>query len=132
MYTTTTTNSLTFVLEGTEQVLAFRAKVKVNRDDIESITWSDRFTDWPSLQVRMPGSYLPSWIMAGSYWNEDGWDFVLAKKPKGLVQPILFDVLVVKTKKTRYKRIIIRMEKDKAQEILSWWNDGEKSTKKNS
>ena len=132
MYTTTTTDSLTFVLEGTEQVLAFRAKVKVNRDDIESITWSDRFTDWPSLQVRMPGSYLPSWIMAGSYWNEDGWDFVLAKKPKGLVQPILFDVLVVKTKKTRYKRIIIRMEKDKAQEILSWWNDGEKSTKKNS
>ncbi len=129
MYTTTTADTLTFVLEGTEQVLAFRAKVAVSREDIENISWADRFTDWPSLQVRMPGSYLPSWIMAGSYWNEDGWDFVLAKKPKGLVQPILFDVLVVETTKTRYKRIIIRMDKDKAEEIIKWWKDNKKAKK---
>lgn len=129
MYTTTTANNLTFVLEGTEQVLAFRAKVKVAVEDIESIEWHDRFTDWPSLQVRMPGSYLPSWIMAGSYWNEDGWDFVLAKKPKGLLQPILFDVLVVKTTKSRYKRIVVRMEKDKATEIVTWWENIKKGSK---
>ena len=121
MYTTTTNENLTFVLEGTEQVLAFRAKINIAREDIVNITWHDRFNDWPSLQVRMPGSYLPSWIMAGSYWSEEGWDFVLAKKPKGLMQPILFDVLVVETKKDRYKRVMIRMKKEKVDEILKWW-----------
>lgn len=121
MYTTTTNDSLTFILEGTEQVLAFRAKIKIAREDIVKISWHDRFNDWPSLQVRMPGSYLPAWIMAGSYWSEEGWDFVLAKKPKGLMQPLLFDVLVVETNKDRYKRVIIRMEQEKAQEIINWW-----------
>ena len=121
MYTTTTKNSLTFVLEGTEQVLSFRAKVKIAREDIASIAWHEKCSEWPSLQVRMPGSYLPSWIMAGSYWSDDGWDFVLAKKPKGMMQPVLFDVLVVETTQNRYRRVIIRMEQDKAREVIDWW-----------
>lgn len=123
MYTTTTTSSLSFVLEGTEQILSFRAKVKVSREEILNISWHDRFNDWPSLQVRMPGSYLPAWIMAGSYWSEQGWDFILAKKPKGLLQPVLFDVLVVETNKDRYKRIIVRMDEKKAKEIIKWWKN---------
>ena len=82
MYTVTTTNSLSFILEGTEQILSFKAKVSVERDDILSITWHEKFNDWPDLLIRMPGSYLPAWLMAGSYWSDDGWDFVLAKKPK--------------------------------------------------
>lgn len=121
MYTVTTKDSLSFILEGTEPILAFRAKVSVDKKDITSIYWTEKFKDWPDLAVRMPGSYLPSWIMAGSYWTEKGWDFVLAKKPKGMPQPILFDVLVVETTKDKYKRIIIRMEKDKAETILDWW-----------
>lgn len=121
MYTVTTKGSLSFVMEGTEQVLAFRAKVSANRQDIVSIDWYDKFNDWPSLLVRMPGSYLPAWIMAGSYWSDEGWDFVLAKKPRGLTQPLLFDVLVVETNLNKYRRIIIRMEKAKAEEVLNWW-----------
>lgn len=116
-----TTTSMSFILEGTEQVLAFKAKVKINKEDVVSVAWHEKFNDWPSLLVRMPGSYLPAWIMAGSYWHDEGWDFVLAKKPKGLLQPVLFDVLVVETTKSRYKRIIIRMSKDKAQEVIDWW-----------
>ena len=119
----TTNDSIAFILEGAEQVLAFRAKIKVDKSDITSINWYDRFNEWPSLQVRMPGSYLPSWVMAGSYWNEEGWDFVLAKKPKGLVQPLLFDVLVIETSKDKYKRIILKMTKDKAQTIINWWKE---------
>jgi hypothetical protein len=123
MYTVTTNDSMAFILEGAEQVLAFRAKVKVQKSDIVSIVWYDRFNEWPNLQVRMPGSYLPSWVMAGSYWSEEGWDFVLAKKPKGLVQPLLFNVLVVETINDKYKRIILKMTKDKAQIIINWWNE---------
>jgi hypothetical protein len=123
MYTLTTNNTISFVMEGTEQVLSLRAKITVDRDDIIDIAWHEKFNDWPSLQIRMPGTYLPRWVMAGSYWSEEGWDFVLAKKPKGFNYPLLFDVLVVRTKKDRYKRIIIRMEKDRADDVLKWWNE---------
>jgi hypothetical protein len=123
MYTLTTKDSLTFILEGTEQVLAFRAKVKAVRSDILSISWHDKFNDWSSMQIRMPGSYLPSWIMAGSYWNDEGWDFVFAKKPKGLLLPVLFDVLVIETSQPKYRRIIVQTSKEKAQEIISWWKE---------
>jgi hypothetical protein len=123
MYTITTTDSLTFILEGAEQVLAFRAKVKINKSDIINIKWYEKFNEWPSLQVRMPGSYLPSWIMAGSYYSEEGWDFVLAKKPKGLMQPLLFDVLVVETKKDKYKRVVLKMSETEASEIIKWWKE---------
>ncbi len=121
MYTNFTNDSLSFILEGTEQILSFRAKIKIDKKTITNVQWCDRFNEWPSMQVRMPGSYLPSWIMAGSYWSDEGWDFVLAKKPKGLMQPVLFDVLVIETNVTRYRRVILRMEKSKAEEVINWW-----------
>lgn len=126
MYTLTTKDSLTFVLEGTEQVLAFRAKVTVALSDILNISWNDKFKEWPSLQVRMPGSYLPAWVMAGSYWNDEGWDFVLARKPKGFLLPVLFDVLVLETSKPKYRRIIMQMPKEKAQMIINWVEDSKR------
>ena len=73
--------------------------------------------------MRMPGSYLPRWIMAGSYWSDEGWDFIYAHKPKGLIKPILHKVLVITTKKDKYKRLIIETNKENAQEIESWWHD---------
>lgn len=123
MYTTFTNDTATFVMEGSEQVLSLRARVKVDKSTIKSIKWLSKFNDWPSLQIRMPGSYLPSWIMAGSYWSDDGWDFVLAKKPKGLMRPILFDVMVIETTENRYRRVIIRTTKEKVDEVLSWWRE---------
>lgn len=121
MYTMTTADSITFVMEGSEQVLSLRAKISVKLGDITNVTWHERFSDWPKMQVRMPGTYLPRWIMAGSYYSDEGWDFVLAKKPKGMMQPVLFDVLVVETTQDRYKRIIIRTDKEKATEVIDWW-----------
>lgn len=123
MYTVTTKDNISFILEGTEPILAFRAKISVDKKDIISVKWYEKFNDWPDMQIRMPGSYLPSWIMAGSYWNDEGWDFVLAKKPKGLTQRMLFDVLVIETTKDKYRRVILRMSKDKAKPILQWWKE---------
>lgn len=123
MYTQATNESLTFILEGFEQVLAFRAKIRVSYKDIVHVTWHEKFNQWPNMQIRMPGSYLPSWIMAGSYWNEEGWDFIFARKPKGLLLPMLFDVLVVETSRQKYRRIIIQMNQEKAKEILGWWDE---------
>ncbi len=110
-------------MEGSEQVLALRAKINIEKKDIEGVQWHEVFSDWSNMLVRMPGSYLPRWVMAGSYWTEDGWDFVFAKKPRGMLRPILHKVLVVTTKKPRYKRLIIELSKDNAREIIAWWKE---------
>lgn len=123
MYYTLTNNTLAFILEGVEQVAALRAKIPIDKKDIISVKWHDVFSEWNTLLVRMPGSYLPRWIMAGSYWSDDGWDFVYAKKPRGMLKPILHKVLVVTTSKDRYKRIIIETTKENSQEIINWWKD---------
>lgn len=123
MYTMTTNSSLAIVMEGIEQVLSLRAKVAVDKRRIKHMAWHESFNDWSKLQVRLPGTYLPSWIMAGSYWNEDGWDFVLARRPKGMTQPVLHGVLVVRTDTLKYRRIIVQMSKQRADTIIRWWHE---------
>jgi len=121
MYYTLTNSTLAFILEGSEQILALRAKVRVEKEDVVGMEWHEAFSDWSDLLVRLPGSYLPRWIMAGSYWTEDGWDFVYAKKPRGLLKPILHKVLVISTNRDRYRRLVIETTKDNAREITNWW-----------
>ncbi len=124
MYYTLTKSQLAIIMEGSEQVLALRAKIKVERSDIEAVTWHDSFSDWQGMLVRMPGSYLPRWVMAGSYWAEDGWYFVFAKRPRGMLRPVLNSVLVITTKKERYRRLVVQVTEQNAQEIIAWWKDG--------
>lgn len=123
MYYTFTTTAVSFILEGTEQVAALRAKVRVEKSDITDISWHSVFSDWNTMIVRMPGSYLPRWIMAGSYWSDEGWDFVYAKKPRGMMKPILHKIMVITTSKDKYRRIILETSKENMQEILHWWKE---------
>jgi hypothetical protein len=123
MYYTLTKQTLSFVLEGAEQVAALRAKVSVAKEDILSIEWHEVFSEWSTMMVRMPGSYMPRWIMAGSYWSEEGWDFIYAHKPRGLIRPILHKVLVVTTSKDKFRRLVIESTKDNANEIKAWWQE---------
>lgn len=127
MYYTFTTTSISFVLEGTEQVAALRAKITIDKADITAISWHDVFSEWNRMMVRMPGSYLPRWIMAGSYWTEEGWDFVYGRKPKGMLKPILHNVMVIETKKDKYKRLIIETTKENMQEINAWWQEKDRA-----
>ena len=123
MYYTFTTTAVSFILEGTEQVAALRAKVRVEKSDITDVAWYSVFSDWNSMMVRMPGSYLPRWIMAGSYWSDEGWDFVYARKPRGMMKPILHKIMVITTSKDKYRRIILETSKENMQEILHWWKE---------
>jgi len=123
MYCTLTNSRLSLVLEGTEQILALRAKINVDKADIVDVQWHEVFSEWGGLLVRMPGSYLPRWIMAGSYWTEEGWDFVYAKRPKGMLTPILHKVLVISTNKPRYRRLVVELSQENFQEIKSWWKE---------
>lgn len=123
MYYTLTSDKLSFILEGPEQIAALRAKITVEKADITHIQFYEVFSEWSGMMVRMPGSYLPRFIMAGSYWADDGWDFIYAHKPRGLRAPILHNVLVITTKKDKFKRIIIETKVENAREIEHWWED---------
>lgn len=123
MYYTLTNSSLAFILEGPEQVAALRAKVVIELSDITNMEWMDVFAGWNKWLIRLPGTYMPKMIMAGSYWSEEGWEFVYAKKPKGFSRPILHDVLVIRTNKDRYSRLVIETTKENAQEMINWWKD---------
>lgn len=121
MYVTTTNSALSVILEGKEQLFSFKASVVVPRSSIVSLRFEKEFSDWRSIEIRMPGSYVPAWLMAGSFWTEEGWDFVFSKKPKGVVRPVLNNVLVIETDLTRFRRVIVGMPATRANELINWW-----------
>lgn len=124
MYYSFTKQQLTFVLQGGEQVAALKAKVSIHKKDILSVEFREVFSDWHRMMVRMPGSYMPRFIMAGSYWSDEGWDFIYAHKPRGLRVPVLRNVLVITTALDKFKRVIIETTSDNAREIIDWWKQG--------
>ena len=127
MYFTRTNETLCVILEGREQITALKAKVAIPKTSIISMSWHDVFKDWRTWEVRMPGSYLPKWIMAGSFWTEEGWDFVYGRRPRGVLRPELHKVLVIETDMKKFKRVIIGTGKKDAAEIIDWWKAGAKA-----
>lgn len=114
-------NNLIIELHGREQFFALRAKVIVPKDTITDVRFEELFINDRKWSVRMPGTYMPRVLMAGSYWTEEGWDFAYASRPRGFKQYQLANVLVVETNQNRYRRIILGCEPDKAKEIIKWW-----------
>lgn len=114
-------DGLCVVLHGREQLWALRAKLLVNRDSITNIRFMNVFDEWRKWEVRMPGASIPGHLVAGSYWTEEGWDFVYVLDPRGFVKPKADNVLVIETDQSRYKRIILSYDKAEAESIMSWW-----------
>jgi len=117
----TTKDELSIELHGREQLWALRARVRINREDIVSIKYQKNFKDWRKWEVRMPGASIPGHLVAGSYWTEEGWDFIYVTDPRGLYKPLADNVLVVETKLDRYKRIIVSMPSKEANNITNWF-----------
>lgn len=79
----------------------------------------------------MPGTHAPKLLLAGSYWTEEGWDFLYIKRPQGFLKPVAENVLVIETNQTRYSRIIISLDSTEAARIVRWWHKKpKKKTKK--
>ncbi|MDB5183252.1 MAG: hypothetical protein JWO47_1036 [Candidatus Saccharibacteria bacterium] len=121
MIITTEEDGLCVILHGREQLWALRAKLQINRDDILNISFVGMFDDWRKWEVRMPGASIPGRLLAGSYWTEEGWDFVYVVNPRGFVKPKADNVLVIETDQTRYKRIILSYDTAEAKRIVAWW-----------
>ena len=114
-------DGLCVILHGREQLWALRAKLQINRDDITNIRYMKVFDEWRKWEVRMPGASIPGHLVAGSYWTEEGWDFVYVIDPRGFVKPKADNVLVIETEQDRFRRIILSYDKTEAERIVAWW-----------
>lgn len=122
MTISTNDDGICIELHGREQFWALRAKISILKDTITSIKYEPTFQDWRKWEVRMPGTHAPSKLLAGSYWTEEGWDFMYIKRPIGFIKPKVEDVLVIETNQDRYKRLILSSDKVESSSIIKWWN----------
>lgn len=116
-------------LHGREQFWALRAKIHIPREVITSIRFEESFQDWRKWQVRMPGTHAPRLLLAGSYWTEEGWDFLYIRRPAGFINPRVDNVLVIETEQDRYKRVIVSCDEADSQAIVTWWKKKPKKKK---
>lgn len=112
--------AVTIELHGREQLWALKAKIQVNKKDIIKVEYLDVFNDWRKWEVRLPGTGLPGKMVAGSFWTEEGWDFLYLTNPHGWLNPFVHNVLYIETKQQKYKRIIISCSLDDAKAVITW------------
>lgn len=116
----TTPQHLIVDLEGAEVLWGMKSKVIVLKNSISDLEWCPEFSDWRKYEFRMPGTYVPGAIIAGSFWTNAGWDFIYVRQPHGMWRPRLPDVLVIETKNERYKRIIVNCSSKEAERLRAW------------
>lgn len=129
MTVTTNEDGICVELHGKEQFWSLRAKISILRDTITDIRFAPKFQDWRKWEVRMPGTHAPGRLLAGSYWTEEGWDFLYIRRPVGFINPKVEDVLIIETNQDRYKRVILSSDKAESSGIIKWWNKKPAKTK---
>jgi hypothetical protein len=115
-------NLLRIQLEGQEQIWALKTQIDIPRARILYAEWCDYFDDWKKYEVRLPGTYAPGLLAAGSFWTEEGWDFMYISSPKGFTNPVVKEVLVIETDMKKYRRVILSLEHSEASKVLTWMN----------
>lgn len=117
----TDNNGLSVIMRGREQMWSLRAKVSIPKASIKDIRFEKLFEDWRKWEIRMPGASVPGHLVAGSYWTEEGWDFLYITEPRGFVKPKADNVLIIETNQNRYNRIIISSTQEETAKIIKWW-----------
>lgn len=114
--------TLRIVLEGSEQVWALKSQIDIPKKHILYAEWCEYFDDWKKYEVRLPGTYAPGILAAGSFWTEKGWDFMYVVRPKGFTNPVVKQVLVIETDLSKYRRVILSVDHTEASKVLTWMN----------
>lgn len=115
-------STLRIQLEGQEQIWALKSRVDIPREHILYVEWCEYFDDWNKYELRLPGTYAPGILAAGSFWTEEGWDFMYITSPKGFTNPVVKQVLVIETDLKKYRRLILSIDHTEAQKVLTWMN----------
>lgn len=109
-------------LEGQEQLWALKSHIDLRRKDILYAEWCEYFDDWKKYELRLPGTYAPGLLAAGSFWTENGWDFLYVTNPKGFTNPVAKQVLLIETELDKYRRLILSLDYQEAAKVLTWMN----------
>lgn len=109
-------------LEGPEQVWAMKASLDIPRKHILYVEWCEVLDEWKKWELSLPGTYAPGILAAGSFWTEDGWDFLYITNPKGFTNPVARHVLHIETDLKRYRRYVLSIDHAEAQKVLTWMN----------
>lgn len=115
-------NILDIELEGREQLWALKTRISIAKKDIITARYAHVFRDWRKWEVRMPGTGLPGKLIAGSFWTDEGWDFLYIKNPHGWLNPEARNVLYIETKLPKYRRIVITSPAEQAESVVAWAN----------
>ena len=118
----TAKSQLVIEFHGREQIWALKTKVSVLKKHIVRVEYKPIFRDWRKWEVRLPGTGMPGKLIAGSFWTEEGWDFLYLKNPKGWLNPIVYNVLYIETTDKKYHRIILSCPADEAGMVTEWAN----------
>lgn len=115
-------SQLIIEFQGREQIWALKTKVSVLKKHIVRVEYMSTFGDWRKWEVRLPGTGMPGKLIAGSFWTEEGWDFLYLKNPKGWLNPVVYNVLYIETTDKKYHRIILSCPSDEAGLVTEWAN----------
>ena len=115
-------NMLRIQLEGQEQIWSLKSHIDIPKKNILYTEWCEYFDDWHKYELRLPGTYAPGLIAAGSFWTEQGWDFIYVTFPKGFTNPVFKNVFLIETDLKKYRRIILSLAHTDAQSVLTWMN----------
>lgn len=113
-------DELVILLEGSERLWALKSRITIQRSDVQCAWYTPQFTDWRRWEIRLPGTGWPGVLVAGSFWTEQGWDFLYLPTLKGWRNPIAYNVLVIETLLQRYRRILVSCSPEDATEVLAW------------
>jgi hypothetical protein len=116
----TDNKTLTIEMQGQEQLWALKNKIIVLKKDILKIEFIELFKDWRKWEVRLPGTGMPGKLVAGSFWTEQGWDFIYLKNPHGWLNPLAHNVLFIETKLPKFKRIILSSNFEETKILINW------------
>ena len=120
MQVITNKSSLTIELQGREQIWALRTTITIPKKYIIRVEYRKYFDDWRKWEVRLPGTGMPGKLIAGSFWTEQGWDFLYLTNPKGWLNPAAHGVLYIETTQQKFKRIILSCSKEQAILVENW------------
>ncbi|MEL6779109.1 MAG: hypothetical protein AAFO06_17820 [Cyanobacteria bacterium J06597_16] len=103
MHLTTLDNNIKIQLDPSERLWAFHLnrQIEVPLDTVESVRLERPETTWNEL--RAPGTYLPGFIRAGTYYTQRGREFWYVNKASNSTP----NCLCVDMSEGYYKRIVL-------------------------
>lgn len=118
MQITARNKTLEIRLEGLEKVWALKSCLRVPHQAILEVDYTAKA---PAMQdfggyVRIPGTSVPWWFLAGTFWRKGSREFWFVRmRDLGIL------IIELKPDSFPYRRIRISCHPETAQAVADWW-----------